>query len=308
MNRVIIFFLVFVCMASCKKEQTQNGQMSSLLFSEEHATKTAGITERFTEGKIDVEIYFPGNRLSEILKKVDPSKGDTQQQMEEFVKEISPEEREKISRITQGNPVLALQIMFAPMLKNEIFVKENRVTAKCDGMMYHLENTLNADTETGMIFVRSQSDQKKQVTFKYDKDFFKENQFQTKIDLQAYDRKPTGETALIAGYPCRKALYTLKGGNNNAVRIGKLEVWTSEYVPKSLNFIHPYYLEEAHGIMKIAIYQGTESEVPMIYEFKKLTPSTVSNSDMEIRKSEPVYESSDMMEIGSKLMGIMFGG
>ncbi|MBC9795208.1 hypothetical protein [Sinomicrobium weinanense] len=303
MKNGIILLVVFLCVISCKKGSKQEQLLS---MKGEETTEIKNIKENFTEGKIDIQIYFRGNRLSEVLNRVDPSQGDIQQQLKKYTKELSAEEAENIQKVMSANPVLAMQIMFLPMLNNEIFVRGNRATAKCDGLMYHLENTLNGSNETGTVFIQSQSDKDNQVTFNYDKDFFGESQLQARIDLEMYDRKPTGETEEIAGYQCSKAVYTLK--NASPMGIGKLEVWTSEQMPESLNFIHPYYLEEEHGIMKIAVYHDSQSDMPMVYEFKKVSPGPVNDSDMEIMQSQPVYEGkSDMETIGARLMGIMFG-
>ncbi|KAB7530215.1 hypothetical protein F8C76_01520 [Flagellimonas olearia] len=262
--------------------------------------------EHFTEGMIDVAIHFPGNRLGEILNQVDPSKGNIQQQMENLMKELSPAEAQSIQKVMKGNPILAMQIMFAPLLKNVIFVRQGQALAKCDGLVYHLENKFDGDTGTGTVFIRSQYDKSKELTFNYNEDYFGEIQFQTRLDMSLYHRKTTSDTDVISGYTCTKSVYTLK--ENTPMALGKLEVWTSEHMPQSLNFIHPFYLEEEHGIMKIAVYQDIQSDMPMVYEFKKVTSAPVSDSDMTILQSQPVYSGkSDTQTIAAKLMEIMFG-
>lgn len=303
MTNKIILLIALVTVLSCKNGQGQGPQSESEQIVPLGMNNTE---ENFNEGKIDVAIHFPGNRLSEILNKVDPSKGDVQQQMQNLMKDLPKAEAENIKKVMETNPILAMQIMFAPMLKNEIFVREDHALAKCDGLMYHLENKLNGENETGVVFIQSQHDKSKQLTFEYDKDYFGEIQLQTRIDMDLYDREQTNDTDVIAGYTCTKAIYTLK--NSTPMALGKLEVWTSGRMPQSLNFIHPFYLEEEHGIMKIVIYQDMGSDTPMVYEFKKVTPTPVSDSEMEIQQSLPVYSGkSDAQTIAAKLMGIMFG-
>jgi hypothetical protein len=77
-------------------------------------------------------------------------------------------------------------------------------------------------------------------------------------------------------------------------------------MPKSLNFIHPYYLEEDNGIMKIDLFFSENT--PMVYEFKKVTPRSVAEAEMAIKESQPVYDSkTEAQALGMKIMGIMFG-
>ncbi len=303
MTNKIILLVALVTILSCKNGQGQGPQPEA---EQAESLVSNHAEENFSEGRIDVAIHFQGNRLSEILNKVNPSKGDVQQQMQNLMKELSPAEAENIKKVMESNPILAMQIMFAPMLKNVIFVRDDHALAKCDGLIYHLENKLDGDNETGVVFIQSQYDKGKQLTFEYDKDYFGEIQLQTRIDMDLYDRQQTNDTEVIAGYTCTKAIYSLK--NSTPMALGKLEVWTSERMPQSLNFIHPFYLEEEHGIMKIAIYQDMDSDMPMVYEFKKVTPAPVSDSDMEIQQSQPIYSGkSDAQTIAAKLMGIMFG-
>ena len=93
------------------------------------------------------------------------------------------------------------------------------------------------------------------------------------------------------------------------MHVAKLEVWTSEQMPKSLNFIHPYYLEEEDGIMKIDLFANGIEGVSMVYEFKTVSPKKLSDSELDIVQTSPVYNAkTDLQKIAGKLMGIMFGG
>ncbi|GAA0525579.1 hypothetical protein [Chitinophaga japonensis] len=258
----------------------------------------------FGEGKITVDIYFPDNPLSKVLNKIDPAKGNMQEQFATLSKTLTAEDAQQINRVMKGNPIQAMMVMFSPLLKNEIFVREGNATAKCDGLVYHLENQLEGNAGKGKIFLQSQADKGNQVTFSYDKDFLGQSQVQTVFERDKYDRAETGETAQVAGYNCTKAVYTLKPGGGPGV--GKLEVWTSAQMPRSLNFIHPFYLDEDHGIMKIVLFLDGGSS--MVYEFKKVLPGEVSAADMAIQESQPVYDAATAgTALSGKIMGVMFG-
>ncbi|UNY97245.1 hypothetical protein MQE36_09055 [Zhouia spongiae] len=310
MKNIIFLLILNVAIVSCKQKQdksTTNVIAQSSGFNIQNTNRHT--TENFTEGTIDIDIYFPGNDLSDLLKKTDLSKGSIEQQMESMMASLSQEKKDRINKTMKGNPIIALQIMMAPLLKNTVFVKENMVTAKCDGLTYHLENTLNVKSSTGTVYMASQTNRSNAITLNYDEDFFGEGQFQTKIDSDAYDRQETNEIKVIAGYKCKKSIYKLKV--TSPMSIEKLEVWTSEQMPKSLNFIHPYYLEEEHGIMKIDLFPviNESKDAALVYEFKTVSPGAVSDSDLSIVKTEPVYNAkTDLEQIATKLMGIMFGG
>lgn len=311
MKNIVFLLILNVIIVSCK--QKPEGTTANIT-AQASAPNTGNLNEKtvenFTEGTIDIDIYFPGNKLSDLLKQVDLSKGSIEQQMGSLMESLNQEEKARVNKSMKGNPIIALQIMMAPLLKNTVYVKEGIVTAKCDGLTYHLENTLNVKSSTGTVYMASQTNRANAITLNYDEEFFGESQFQTKIDSETYNRQETDQTKLIAGYKCKKSIYTLKK-NTSPMSIAKLEVWTSDQMPKSLNFIHPYYLEEDHGIMRIDLFpvMGDGEEAAMVYEFKAINPGAVSDSDLSIVKTDPVYNAkTDLQEIAAKLMGIMFGG
>jgi hypothetical protein len=300
MRRTVVLLTLFACSVACKNDTKQSAKLNDRSLKELETTTE----DLFGEGKIDIEIYFPENPMSQVLNKIDPDQGNLQHQFETLSKELSTEDAQKINKVMNGNPMQALMVMFSPLIKNEIFVKGNRATAKCDGLMYHLENSIDGTNNTGRVFLQSQENKNNQLTFNYDEDFFGQSQIQTKIDKDQYNREQTNETRNIAGYKCTKTIYTLK--ESAAMGVGRLEVWTSGQMPKSLNFIHPYYLEEDNGIMKIDLFFSENT--PMVYEFKKVTPRSVAEAEMAIKESQPVYDSkTDVQALGMKIMGIMLG-
>ncbi|WP_268223412.1 hypothetical protein [Sinomicrobium oceani] len=309
MNPKHIILFLFIALFSCKQNREELATNIVTKSSNLNSQKTNGnASENFTEGTIDIDIYFPGNNLSALLKKADLSKGSIEQQMESMMATLSQGEKDRINETMKGNPVIALQIMMAPLLKNTVYVKGERVTAKCDGLTYHLENTLNVKSGTGTVYMASQANPDNAITINYDEDFFGEGEFQTKIDLESYNRKETNETKTVAGYKCKKSIYTLK--KTSPMGIEKLEIWTSPQMPKSLNFIHPYYLEEDYGIMKIDLFPviGNGKEAAMVYELKTVMPTRVSDTELKIKQNSPVYNAkTDLLKIAGKLMEIMFG-
>ncbi|ATL49354.1 hypothetical protein COR50_20440 [Chitinophaga caeni] len=308
MKHLLLVTISCAIIFSCK--QAKNKESKSSFSDAAQVTEPAepAAKETFKEGIIDLDIDFPGNELSSLLKKVDPSKGNIQQQMAALVAKLPSEQQLKMKKLTQSNPFVSMQVLLAPLMKNQIFVARKRVTAKCDGLTYHLENTLDASSNTGKIFVESRNNPANSVTFKYDESFWKENQLQTRFDVESYNRQQTDETATVAGYKCQKVNYTLKKADANPMRIAKIAVWTSGKMPRSLNFIHPYYVEESNGIMKIELYTNQEEGPVLVYEFKTVTSTGVEAEDLEIKQGSPVYNAATELEtIGGKLMGIMFG-
>ncbi|MDG3582923.1 hypothetical protein [Galbibacter pacificus] len=303
MKNILILLILNTVIISCKQGENKNVEEKATL----SVSQTLPVTlkEDFREGIIDVDIHFPGSQLSNILNKIEPGKGSIEQQLKSLIEVLSSEEQQKINTVTASNPFVAMQVLMAP-LHSIIYVKENIATAKCDGLSYHIENTVDTHSNTGTVYVVSRADTSNAITIDYDKDFFGKSQFQTKIDTETYTRQTTRETKVIAGYICKKSIYISK--TNAPMSVAKLEVWTSEQMPKSLNFIHPYYIEEPNGIMKIDLFANGIDGTAMVYEFKTVSKKKLSASDLSIVEKKPVYKAkTDFQKISGKLMGIMFG-
>lgn len=74
-----------------------------------------------------------------------------------------------------------------------------------------------------------------------------------------------------------------------------------------INFSHPYYLPEDNGIMRIDIYLNNAAEPTMAYEMVSVNKAPISDGMLVPKKTEPLYELTDM-NYGMKLLGIMMGG
>ncbi|TKC06093.1 hypothetical protein [Pedobacter frigoris] len=139
---------------------------------------------------------------------------------------------------------------------------------------------------------------------------------QNQLKAADYSIKETGETSIVAGYNCSKSIYTLKKpvpANNTtgaipAPSVYQLEVWTSTEMPKSVNFLHPLYIKEDAGIVKIMIQYEKESPLKFLYEFTKVENRAVTAKEMQIQKTAKIHDfGKDKMTVGMQMMGIVFG-
>ncbi|MFV0539980.1 MAG: hypothetical protein ACK5MZ_01920 [Aestuariibaculum sp.] len=301
MKNIILTFTLLTILFSCKNDSKPITSTENSVVSHEKPISQ----KDFKEGKIEIQIYFPDNPIGTLLKKVDPTQDDIELQIATLSKALNNNDKLKIDKINKTNPLFLLQLFYVPLLKNEIFIKNNIALAKCDGLIYHLENLIKEDG-TGTVFMQSQKNKNSQVSFNYSKDYIRKSTIQTIISQEQFIKEQTNETLNIAGYMCKKTIYRPKAGTHDT-KAKKLEVWTSSQMPKSLNFLHPFYIEENHGIMKISVF--FDENFPMVYEFKNIIAREVKDNEMTIQQHLPIYDSKTQeIEIGKKTMDIMFGG
>lgn len=267
----------------------------------------------FTEGKIELKITTPGSALGELLQQVDPSKGDVSTQIKKLAEKLSAKDRDELEDRNKKAGMMNLAILMLP-LKSVIYINGDQATAKFDALTFHGENTVNDAKKEGMMYVKSQNSSKA-MTISYTGDSFNE-MAQNELKAADYNIKEIGETSTVAGYECSKSVYTLKKpvqastnpGTIAAPSVYQLEVWTSTEMPKSVNFLHPLYIKEDAGIMKILIQYEKDSPLKFLYEFTKVENRTVTTAEMQIQKTAKIHDfGKDKMTVGMQMMGIVFG-
>ena len=279
---------------------------------------TSGVKETntpFKEGAINIKITTPGSAIGELFQKIDPSKGNTSKQMKQMAEKLSAKDKALIEAQAQKNGMFNLAILMLPV-KSILYVKGNEATAKFDAVTFHGENYVDASKETGIVYAKSQNSEN-DITIRYTGDSF--NKMNTNsLNNSDYDIVNTNETENVAGYVCKKAEYTLKnaekaqktesGVTGSSGTVYKIDVWTSEQMPKSLNFLHPLYVKENAGIMKLLIQYEKDSDFKVLYEFSSVESRPVTAQEMAIKQNKKVYDfGKDQMTVGMKMLGVVFG-
>ena len=316
MENMLVGSFLLLSLTACN--QNPSGGNNPLAEKENVARKT--VTDEpeeqkvpFTEGKIELKITTPGSALGELLQQVDPAKGNISAQIKKLAEKLSAKDRAELDARNKKAGMMNLAILMLP-LKSVIYIKGDQATAKFDALTFHGENTVNDAKKEGMMYVKSQN-RSKAMTISYTGDSFSE-MGQNQLKTAEYNIQETGEISTVAGYECSKSIYNLKkpAPPNNATgaisdaSIYQLEVWTSKEMPKSVNFLHPLYINEDAGIMKIMIQYQKDSPLKFLYEFTKVENRAVTAQEMQIQKTAKINDfGKDKMTVGMQMMGIVFG-
>jgi hypothetical protein len=199
--------------------------------------------------------------------------------------------------------------------KSHIFLKQGKATVKFDALTYHAENTIDERSGSGTFFICEPANKKQKITFAYRKDELGEVGVQHQIKSEDYNIQKTNVIDNVAGFSCKKSIYTLKDKPtanhprlvSNSLAIAKIEVWSSDQMPSTVNFLNPLYVNEKAGIMKLKVFYSGIEDMAVVYCFKTVEATKVSPEEMKIQQSSPVYNfSKDAIKIGGQLMGILF--
>ncbi|WP_460621315.1 hypothetical protein [Hymenobacter tenuis] len=271
----------------------------------------------FTQGIITTRVSLPGNPFDKLLSQIDPAKGNVQAQMQQLAMRMTPAEQQQFqAEAAKLDPAMAMGAMMLPR-KGTIYLRGQEARVSTDGLSYHLENYFDGAKNSGILLLAAQASPE-QVAYSYNAATLKKSWQTIVVTEEDYTLKTTTETSLVAGYPSLKTTYTLKPGaatsatNKPGATSQKpvaLDVWTSAQIPQMLNFAHPVYVKEKHGITKLIVYFDKERKQRMLYEFASVQLKPVTPQDLQIKATTPILDyAKDEMQIGMKSLAIMLGG
>ncbi|RPD45642.1 hypothetical protein DNI29_15890 [Hymenobacter sediminis] len=271
----------------------------------------------FTQGIITTRVSLPGNPYDKLLNRIDPAKGNIKGQMEQLAASLTMAEKMQLQAAAENSsPAMTIGALMLPR-KGTLYCRGKEVRATTDALTYHLENYFNNATNKGLLRIASQS-APQNVNYTYDAASVERTWQSIVVTTTDYTLRPTTETELVAGYPSQKTTYTIKPGADTTPsdvpgqlpnKPVALDVWTSKQIPQSLNFAHPVYVNEAHGITRLVVYFDKERKQQMRYEFTNVQLKPVTDQDLKISTTAPVLDyAKDAAQIGLKTMALMFGG
>jgi len=280
-------------------------------------TSTPSAVADFTQGVITTRVSLPGNPYDKLLSQVDPAKGNVQAQLQQLAGSLTAAEQQQLqAAAAELSPAMTIGALMLPR-KGTLYCRGREVRATTDALTYHLENYFNHSTQKGLLLMASQSGPQT-VNYTYDAASVEKTWQSIVVTAVDYTVRTTTETSLVAGYPSQKTTYTLKPGATSATPASPgqmpakpvaLDVWTSRQIPQALNFAHPVYVEEAHGITRLVVYFDATRKQRMVYEFTSVQPKSITNQELQIKTTAPVLDyAKDATQVGMQMMALMLGG
>jgi hypothetical protein len=124
----------------------------------------------------------------------------------------------------------------------------------------------------------------------------------------------TTETAMIAGYKCKKVVYTF-GGTSRGTGVShyiinllplKVTAWYSDELPSSINLILPLQFEQQKAILKFDVEYDKNHKNRMVFEITGLEQKKLDDEVFNIRdNSPPIQHKAGEYEAGMMIMQVM---
>lgn len=280
------------------------------------------VDERFVEGTVEMGMYSHGVDLGFFIENLDFSRDDVREQFAELAENNEEAQRfmELIESYSQRNPFLELAVMMNGVVCT-YHIKGDAVLGKARGLGFIFDNYHNSSENRGQLYLQTltqdesipEADRAISVQYTPSENLAPGNN----LELEMYLRQVATQRKGVAGYECQVTTYTLRPEHvvapdpENPVPMSprpyKVVAYTSAAFSPTINFTHPFYLEEEHGILQLEIYFENADEPTLVMTPDRITPRALANSEMEIDETQPLHDLDDL-QVGWKMLAIMMSG
>jgi len=296
-----VFFL-FSCSSSDKYKLTDDNNDET-------------INKPFTEGSVEMGIYSNDIDLGKIIGKIDFSRNDVKQQYENLIEQDAEVKAifDVIKNSSNQNPLVAWALTMN-ISECTYYLKDAEVLANVRGFGWNMNNYHNTFQDKGSLYLETlaQTDkiaiEDRRIYTSYKPSENTGANSVNSIDFNDFHRQVQNKKENVLGYACNVIVYTPKVLDETLpMQLQKLVVYTSPLFSSTINFTHPFYLEENGGILRLDVYYLNSETPTLVMKPKYIKEHVVTTQNLTSKTATPIY-STDDMNWGFKALAIMMSG
>ena len=253
-----------------------------------------GESKYFSEGIIYSRTSFPGHPLNDTIKALKFYNGDFNKQsrviqaLKEYQQSIKQEDEQSIK-----DAFFISAMMVLPQYSQMYFTRAGSLV-KTYALGYSQEVVVNNQEHSGKL-VLVDRDKNNQGTINFSTNDTLEVWQKYQVGIAQYSKQETTEIANVAGYPCKKIIYTFNGNSggipvtNYIVNMQpvRLTVWYTDQLPNTINLIHPLYFELDKAVLKFEVEYDKNRKNKMLVEITGLEPRKINEDDLRLMEIAP---------------------
>lgn len=272
------------------------------------------VHEKFNEGIIEMGMYSNNIDLGHLINKIDFSKNDVNKQFADLIKSDAKSQAifERIESLSKQNALAGLAITLN-LAECTYLIKNEAVLGKVRGFGWTMDNFHNRKNDEGSLYLETlvQNEQfgshDKKVYSRYKPSAQKGAAAVNAIDFTLFNREVQLKKQNVSGYECDVIVYTPKETDSEDPQLKKLVVYSSTLFDNTINFAHPYYLDEVGGILRLDVYLTDMETASLVMKPKSIQQKAVNAVDLVSKTALPVYTELNT-DWAVKSLGIMMSG
>ena len=248
----------------------------------------------FSEGVIISRTVFTGHPLTEVLQQVSFRK-DSAAERSEVIDALKRHQGSITGSTEQEvkDAFFVSAIMLMP-IHTEFYYQKQRSFTRTFALGYHQETLLDQKQKTGKMVI-SDRDNINQGTIHFELDDVKEVWQKYQIDAAQYSIQKTNETMTIAGYPCKKIVYTF-GGTSRGAGVSsmiinmlplKVTAWINDDLDPLINQMHFIDFEMKKAVLKYEAVYDNNGKNKMTVEVIKTEPKQLEEELFDVKTMLP---------------------
>ncbi|WP_164108892.1 MULTISPECIES: hypothetical protein [Sphingobacterium] len=298
-----LLIAIFIFCTSCSKETHEDDIDGEIK------------TEKFDQGTIEMGTFSQGVDLSKLVGKVDFSHTDPKSQYQTLLKNDKEVQAitNVVEQIAAQNPIAGLALSMNATACT-YYIKGDVVLGKVKGLGWEMDNFHDQQQDKGSLYLETLTrtdeiaETDKKIYAQYTPSANPGAGASNAIELSNFNRVALNKQEIINGYLCDVTQLTPKTIDPDApMNMRKLLVYTSPLFNKTINFTHPFYLQEENGILRLDIYFIDDKTPTLVMKPKNIEQRIVKNDELQSRTAQPIYTELSA-EWAFKALPIMMSG
>lgn len=300
-SSLLLLFFLFSCKSADENKLTDDNSQV--------------INKPFTEGIIEMGIFSNNIDLGKIIGKIDFSNANLKKEYEHLATHDADVKAifDVIKNTGNQNPLVAWA-MTMNISECTYYMKNKEVLANVRGFGWNMNNYHNTSQDKASIYLETLTQideiavQDRKMYAEYKPSVNIGTNAVNNIDFSEFNRQAQNTKLNILGYKCDVIVYTPKTLHKNVpMQLQKIIVYTSPLFSNTINFTHPFYLEENAGILRLDIYYLNKEVPTLVMKPKAIKEQGITQQDLASKTATPIY-SADDTNWAFKALAIMASG
>lgn len=286
--------------------------LTTVAYTQPPATQN-GTASGFSEGIIYSRTTFPGHVFHDSLKNLGFELNDLLQKhsivekLKKYQQSIQQDNEQSIK-----DAFFISGLMILPMY-SKMYYSPSKIFIHSDAIGYHQKFMMDKNDQSGK-FQLTDYGRSNQGTIHFKLAQMPEVWQKYQIDAAQYSMQKTNETQVIAGYKCKKVIYSFNGTSrgsgvsNYIINLLPLKItaWYSDDLPASINIIHPLAFEEAKAVLKFEVEYDKNHKNKMLVEITGMNAQKLDDNVFVLMDTQPVVQhQTGQFESGMLIMQVM---
>jgi hypothetical protein len=271
------------------------------------------LSPKVTEGIVYSRTSFPDHPLNDSLRKLDFESGDFLKQ-HNVIQDLKKHQQSYKSQNEQEikDAFFVSGIIVTPAY-SKMYFTPSKTLVKTDALGYHQQLLVDTKEQTGRLII-ADNGKDNEGTINFNMSDLLEVWQKYQINAEQYTIQKSTETAVVAGYTCKKVTYTFSGTSRGLpvsnyiinLQPEKVTAWVTDDLPASLNIMHPHYFELSQAVLKYEVELDRNKKNKMLIEVTRLEPRKIDDDELEVKKTVPVIQHTrGSYDSGTRIMQVM---